>query len=201
MPPSIRASALAVAAGLAVVTPAQALEVFTPDSKATYLRTNGDSPPAPAPLMLDLAAYGWVPGTVLQLRTAGDFDQGPGGDAVEYAIGIFSSSPTLLAHNLQVRVPDAIAAGEPFVTAPTYFGGLPTDVPQDFRFDAEGAAVVVPAGARWLMVAAYDTYYTDNSDPDGDHRYLIGLAPVPEPATWALALAGIGVLLTRRRAA
>lgn len=44
-------------------------------------------------------------------------------------------------------------------------------------------------------VAAYGTAYVD------DFRMGYDLAPVPEPASWALWLAGIGVLVARRRSA
>ena len=182
-------------------TSSHALAVFTPNLKATYLRTNGESPPTPAPLVLDLAAYGWSAGQRLLLQTTGDFDNGPNGDDFFRSIGIFSASSTLLPLNLQVRVPDAIDAGAlPFVTAPTFFGGLATDVPEDFLFGQDGTEVQVPQGATHLFLAVYDSLYQDNSDPNGDFRFQIqALPPVPEPGAWALLLAGLGAIGWQRR--
>lgn len=200
----IKTLALAGMLTLASVN-SHALEVFIPNLKATYLRTHNENPPAPAPLIVDLASYGWGAGQRLLLQSVGDFDNGPNGDTFFNSIGIFSASSTLLPQNLQVRVPDAIDAGLPFVTAPTYHGHYATDVAEDFLFQHAGTEVLVPYGATHLFLAVYDSWYQDNSDPDGDFGFHIqALPPVPEPGTWVLLLAGIGLLgwrSTRRDAA
>lgn len=95
-------------AALAIVSaPASALEVLPPDTRTTWLRAGNER--RPAPLMLDLTARGWLPGTTLWLQTEGDCDHGHGRDDAFLALGLFSSSTTLLASNLQARVPGPAA--------------------------------------------------------------------------------------------
>lgn len=155
--------------------------------RATYLRTNQDQP-AP-PLVLDLAALGIAPDTWLRVGTTGGFRYVNGGQDNGRALcGVFSSSSTLLASNLQQRVPGAIAAGPSFASANTFFGGLPMDVPQDFycsRNDwAENTVVQVPAGATHLFLGVHDSLYNDNVDPNGDYAAVVSVAPAPnQPGT------------------
>lgn len=116
-------------------------------------------------------------------------------------IGVFSSSSTLLAATNQNRVPGAIDAGTDIVTAPTHFGALATDIPQDFFISGAGTTLVIPTGAAYLFVAAHDSLYGDNTDPDADYAVqLEAVAAVPEPSS--LLLLGMGVVgtaLRRRR--
>jgi hypothetical protein len=189
-------STLAGAAGAATFVPLE--------SKSTYLLTYNDNPTPPPALAIDLAAYGFHGGDRLLLQVVGDVDNGPGGDTFTFTMGLFSSSSTLLANDQRYRVPGAITSDGPaVVTSPTYFGAKPTDVPQDFGFDkGDGVLVTVPAGAQFLFLAKTDQLYNDNSDPDHDYGVLIGLAPVPEPSTWALwlgGLASVGCVARRRR--
>ena len=67
-----------------------------------------------------------------------------------------------------------------FVTAPTYFGGEATDIPEDFlvasaEYPGGTICVVIPNGATHLFLAAHDSLYEDNSDPDGDFGYELTL--------------------------
>ncbi len=151
---------------------------FSLDPRGTYLRTNSDSPNAP--LIVDLAAIGITSGETIRLSVAGSYQQtGSPADQSNGTIAVFSSSSTLLATSQPHRVPGAIAAGVPVFTAPTFFGGLPTDIPEDFRVaraNVTEVVVEVPAGAVFLFVCPEDTLYFDNSDPDGDYRVTIGSA-------------------------
>lgn len=155
--------------------------------RATYLRTNQDQP-AP-PLVLDLAAIGAPAGTWLRVGTTGGFRYISGGqDGYRSLCGVFSSSSTLLATNLQQRVPDAIAAGPSFASASTFYGSLPMDVPQDFFCSrngwAENTVVQVPAGATHLFLGVHDSLYNDNVDPNGDFAAVVSLVPTPaQPGT------------------
>jgi hypothetical protein len=175
------------------------------DPTTTFLHTHNDSPtPAPA-LALRLSDYGFGAGDRLFLQAQGDIDNGPGGDTFDFTMGAFSSSSLLLGNEQRYRIVDAIASDGPgFVSSPTYSGSQPTDIPQDFGFNSTGALVTVPAGAVFLFLAKSDAWYHDNTDPDHDYGVLIGLAPVPEPSTWALCLGGLGSVgwvLRRRRVA
>jgi len=177
---------------------------FVPlESTATYLHTYSDSPTPPPALALNLADYGFAVGDRILLEVVGAIDNGPGGDTFTFTMGVFSSSNALLANDERYRVTGAIATDAPdFVSSPTYIGGHLTDIPEDFGFDKpDGIVVTVPVGANYLFLAKHDQWYHDNSDPNHDYGVLIGLAPVPEPSTWAMGLAGLALVggLSRRR--
>lgn len=194
---------LTCAALLALLGSAAAAATFVPlESKATYLHTFSDSPTPPGALALSLSDLGFAPGDRLLLQAVGAVDNGPGGDVYFRSIGVFSSSPVLLGNSLLNRVPGALDSDAPdFVTANTYFGGRVTDIAEDFMYDREVRKFTVPVGAQYLFVAIHDQLYHDNSDPNHDFGLLISAAPVPEPSSWALLLAGTAALLgwTRRR--
>lgn len=150
--------------------------------RAAYLRTNQDQPTAP--LLLDLATIGAPPGTWLRVGSTGGFRYVNGGqDGFRALCGVFSSSSTLLATNVQQRVPDAIAAGPAFLSGGTYNGNLPMDVPQDFFCSrngwAENTVVQVPAGATHLFLGVHDSLYNDNVDPNGDYAAVVSIEPAP----------------------
>lgn len=168
-------------AALGLALPAQSFS-FPLNSKASYLRTSSDSPAAP--LVLDLAGLGLAPGMWLRIGTSGGFRYVSGGqDDFHSLIGVFSASATLLATNVQQRVPDAIAAGPAFPSPNTYFGNQPMDVPQDFYCSRntyeESAVVQIPDGATHLFLGVHDSYYADNGDPNGDYQALVSVVPTP----------------------
>jgi hypothetical protein len=155
-----------------------------------YLRLSpGDSAVDATPLAL--SALGAVPGQSLLLAGFGDMDNGPASDSILSLIGVYSSSPVLLATSLQHRVPGALEAGPEFVSSPTLSGSLPTDIPEDFRVTSASqadATVEIPAGAQFLFVGNHDSQWFDNSDPDGDLGCKVTVV-----ATWkdvGLALPG-----------
>lgn len=113
-----------------------------------------------------LADHGIAPGDRLRLEAVGDYHNGNGERT--RGVGVFSSSATLLSASEAHRVPDAIDAGEDYVTNPTYgCGGEPTDIPEDFAYEPE-AAVTVPQGATHLFLCIRDSWYADNTDLDDD---------------------------------
>ena len=134
--------------------------------KATYLRTSSD-PATDAP-PINLSTYGILPGDLLRLTQLGDFNTGIG-IFVGNMIGIFSSNSVLLAQSETNRVPGAIASGPPVFTGPTYFGGLPTDIPLDFQILQTNISLHVPAGAAYLFVSAADSLFYDNTDDAANH--------------------------------
>ncbi|MCO6433356.1 hypothetical protein, partial [Nitrosomonas nitrosa] len=77
---------------------------------------------------------------------------------------------------------------------PTFFGNLPNDIAEDFLIT--NTLIQIPAGAAYLFVAASDSYYSDNSDLDGDYGMRITqVIPVPLPDTiWLISL-GLLVLI------
>jgi hypothetical protein len=171
------------------------------DPKGTYLRTSSD-PGSLGTIPLDLAVLGFSPGQTVLLQQLGDFDCGPPCvDDRTAMIGVFSSSSTLLAATNQNRVPGAIDAGTDVVTASTHYGGLATDIPQDFFISGAGTTLVIPTGAAYLFIAAHDSLYGDNTDPDVDYAVqLEAVAAVPEPSSLLLLGMGVvGTVLRRRR--
>src|SRR5215472_1633203 len=142
------------------------------DPKATYLLTRDDPGAVPA-LIIPLASLGIRAGDTITIQTQGDFSFCfPSGcpEIQGTACGVFSSNARLLpAHNLH-RVVGALPVTadfvSPCVTAPTLFGQIPTDIPEDFYID--GSSMTVPNGAHYLFVAVADIFYGDNADPNGN---------------------------------
>lgn len=172
---------LLAAAALGLGLPAQTF-TFPLNPRATFLRTNSDSPVAP--LVVDLAALGVAPGSWLRIGSTGGFRYVNGGqDGYRALVGVFSADSTVLATNVQQRVPLAIAAGPAYASANTYFGNLPMDIPQDFFCSRNGWAdsvvVEVPNGATHLLLGVHDSLYNDNADPNGDHAAVVTLLPTP----------------------
>jgi hypothetical protein len=176
--------------GFALVTAiaghAVADEKLKVDPRGSYLRANQDSPRRP--LILSLSDYGIAPDDHLRLWVAGDWKRGTDyQDDTRRGLAVFSTSDELLATSERHRIPGAIDAGCDWITSKTHFGGLDTDIPEDFAIcgaDASewnGAALRVPDGAGYLFIAVNDSYYADNTDPDSDfYVYLRELAASPK---------------------
>lgn len=122
--------------------------------------------------------------------------------------GVFSQTHDLLDASHLQRLPGAISAGLPDYTDPYYTTfyfnrNVSTVNPFDFLIPyGLGVTVTVPADTYWLVIGAYDSYYKDNTDPNGNLGVLIDSqvqVVTPEPATAALILAGLGGMLALRR--
>lgn len=197
----LAASAFLVLAAL----PAAAQTVVLPiGPKDGYLRLSpNDSGADSTPVAL--TTIGVFPGQTLRTHGLGDMDNGPAGDTVLSLIGVFSTNTILLANNVQHRVPGAVEAGPDFVSAPTFTGALPTDIPEDFRVATSVQLewfVEVPAGANYLFVGNHDSQWFDNSDPDGDLAVQLTVVGTWKDVGFALpgstgapTLAGSGLLL------
>jgi Secretion system C-terminal sorting domain len=147
------------------------------DPRATYLRTNNDGAPAAVPFALESAALS--PGNWVLLQRLGDFDNGPNGDTYVNLSGVFSRNDTLLANTVQQRVPGAVDAGVDFVSSNTYYSSLPTDIAEDFFIDS--IYIQIPDSARFLFLSVSDSWFQDNSDPDGDFALRIVRSNPPLP--------------------
>lgn len=146
------------------------------DPRAAYVRTNNDSPVAP--LVVNLGSLGIAAGDWLSVGSQGTFRYINGGqDNYRSLCAVFSSNATLLATNVQQRVPGAIAAGPSFPSGNTFSGSLPMDIPQDFFVSrnlwSDHVEVQVPAGATHLFIGVHDSLFNDNVDPNGDYGVVI----------------------------
>jgi hypothetical protein len=198
-------TAAIIGSGIAV-QPADAVPaVVGIDPRATYLLTNGDN--AASAIPIELAPFGISPGDSLLLERLGKWDAGGGCsfDDCTGMVGVFSASDVLLSDNQLHRVQDAIDTGSDILTLFTLSGNVSTDIPEDFRISAEfsdavmvsSVTVDVPLGATHLFVAAHDSRYFDNSDPNGN--FALQITIVPEPGS-ALPLAcGLIVFLIGNR--
>jgi len=146
--------------------------VISVDVRATFLRTQSETVAKDSPA-IDLAKLGLKAGDLIQLEVLGEFSwsQGELPEDTTLMIGIFSSSATLLPANQLNRVAGALDVGPEAPTGFTLFGGFATDIPQDFLIGS--SKVRIPAGARFLFVAAPDVFYSDNADPDGNYALRI----------------------------
>jgi hypothetical protein len=140
------------------------------DPRAPYIRTHGDAAIATTPVAL--ASLGIAPGDRIVITRQGSHSSN------QTAMGaLFSSSATLLDSDTLNRVPGALMSDAPAVkTGLTFQSAMTTDIPQDFAVSGTGTAVTVPAGATHLFVGVLDSYFGDNTDPDGDFGFRIELS-------------------------
>ena len=157
--------------------PSYAAATIKINPKATYLHTNNDAG-AINSIPIELSSIGLAAGDTILLEHLGDYSQGPNADIVTSMLAVFSSSATLTSATNLHRVSGAIDAGVDAITENTYFGSQPTDIPEDFRIMDSGTLITIPTGALYLFVTASDSYYQDNTDPDGDYNVRISFAPL-----------------------
>lgn len=166
---------LALQLAAALTAPAQAQVFITPDVRAAFIHTaSADSSTTAVPV--ELASIGVAPGDYLRIRSVGAFDCGPCPDNNRTTMAAFSSTAEILAPALLNRLPGAIDTGVEFISANTFYGNQPTDIPEDFLVygvsqNITEVRIRVPAAAAYLFITPHDSLYEDNSDPDGDHRY------------------------------
>lgn len=165
----------------------------------TFLHTNQDT--AGSTVAIDLWALGVHEGDSLVLERLGAFaphGTGAADDTASGMIGVFSSTNQLLDGSYLNRVTGAIDAGTDVTTSVSYYGAMASDITQDFAI-GNNTVLTAPVGGRYLFVAASDSYWGDNTDPNGD--FQLRITAVPEPATSALLMAGLGVVAgaARRR--
>lgn len=185
----------------------QAITILQIDPRATYFRTYED-PDALDAVALDLGLLGFRSGDVMRFTRLGDFDCSFGTcpfgfDSTIGMGGVFSASTFLLGSDQLNRVVGAIDAGPELDTLhKTLFGGFPLDISEDFAINGDGVVVPVPVGARYLFIGAYDIFFGDNRDPDGDFALQIARVtpmPIPEPGTVVLLGSGLAGLLAWRK--
>ena len=203
--------------GLAAA-PAAHAQVFVPiDPTTTYLHTYQDNGGDSSPILLSslvFSGHALQPGDIVNLSEVGDFlltTSNPGLGFEDTALGVFSSSSTLLDASLLNRVPGAIKAGNDNITDPTLFGNEQTDIPEDFLIEpGAGANVTIPVGANYLFLSANDNLFGDNANPNNDFGVEISYvpsAPVPEASTTislglllVFGMGGLAVSIRRRKA-
>jgi hypothetical protein len=154
--------------GAALGATAIAQTTVSVDPRATYLRQNGENTTF-STVPVALSSLGASPGNLLQIRQIGVANTGTG--TTRAMCGLFSSSSTILGNSNTNRVPGAIAAGTPYISGNTFFGNIPTDIPQDFLISdwsldpstPRSVVVTVPTGATHIFFGIPDTLFQDNS--------------------------------------
>jgi len=141
------------------------------NSKSDYLTVaNGDNPAAPVVITLSDVFGATDPGghtlRLTRVGTFADSTQLKNGGQTKVS-GVFSSTNVVLGTNVQDRIPGALQSAAPAFKTPPVLQGffiVQTDIPQDFLIDP-GLDVVVPAGAKYLIVAPFspDLTWGDNS--------------------------------------
>ena len=173
---------------------------------STYLRTS-DDPYAQNTIPVSLSSLGLQPGDEISMQAFGDFCYfAP--NCFKFIVppspilGLFSTSSTLLSSSLLNRIPGAIGAvGTPALSWFTYYGNLPTDIPQDFLIPQipGSTEITIPAGASFLFLSVIDSLYGDNVDRDQEVGVSISVdsqpSSVPEPSTLVLVSCGVGLTL------
>lgn len=195
-------------ASMATLSLGQAWNFVKIDPKSTYLRDSQFAPSA-ATIHLGLEHRDdWT----LEIRTVGYYNRASDNRASRNisseAVVVFSSTGKLDGDwHKQERVGGAVDAGTDFYTLPTWNGGLPTDIGEDFGIDHQAAKVDIPTGGDFFMVTPYDNGFWNNEDdfslPGADSRgfgieYRVIRGAVPEPATLATVAIGL-IALARRR--
>lgn len=107
-------------------------------------------------------------GDVLTFELVGYFQAGDQHTDTYASLGaVFNNYHTNLS-------PGSYTNAGPFPSPPTYHNGWPTDIPQDF-YIPNGRVVYaqVPKGATRILFTVWDSFFSDNSDPNGDFGVYI----------------------------
>ena len=129
------------------------------DPAGSYLSDPSSNDFVP-PTRANATDFGVTPGQILSFRASGDYAAGQGWDEEENEIlAVFvDAEGNYLAPDLH---PNAVTEVQS--------SGLATDIPQDFPLSiGDIVHIRVPDSAVALLFSVEDSYYSDNTDPDGD---------------------------------
>jgi Ca2+-binding RTX toxin-like protein len=138
------------------------------DPRGTYLNV-APTDAANAPTTVLLATLGLVPGDVITLSRSGAYKAGEGisssgfpfTDASTSMLAVFSGAAGLLAPDTYLGFTSPLQGVPP---------NLPTDVAQDFFVVGPGVTTLtIPAGAISIKFSPSDSFFQDNTDPNGDY--------------------------------
>ncbi len=168
-------------------------DIILVDPAASYLFSNfGPAPANAVPIALSSLSFAPTAGQFITITVDGTYDPyGGGHDTYTLSSGVFSSSSTILPVSNLNRIPGALFTNAPpHVTQPVEATGASTDIPQDFLIsdnpsDQTSVTVQIPVGANYLFAAVDDSYYPDNTSPNG-LGFNITPASVPEPSSFIL---------------
>lgn len=186
--------------GLLLISMSTLATTISIDPKSTFLRTSSNDTAAVNSIAIELTSLGLSAGDYVRLEQLGDLSQKTGNPdtAVGYMLGVFSGSNILLNSSMLDRVKGAIDSGSDVLTAPTFFQSLATNIAEDFA--VTDIVLQIPVGSLYLFVASSDSYYSDNSDPDGDYGVRITqVFPVSLPGMTGLIGIGLVVFVMLRR--
>jgi outer membrane autotransporter protein len=134
------------------------------DPAGTYL-TPSTSDPANAPTEIDLVALGIQAGDIITLNGSGDYENIVGFGDVDYSlVAVFQGASGFLS------------PGPSSTVSMPYFSTI-SDIAEDFFVTTTPRQAEVPAGATKLLLNVNDTFYSENSDPDGDFAVVITFTP------------------------
>ena len=139
---------------------------------------------------VQIEGLSWNPGTLLKMTQLGalSFQNGGPDNIAATIVVVFSATDDYDTNTSNLnRVDDAIDAGLDDAYSSTGLVCSPptaSEIPQDFAVYGSASAglsttgygytvVRVPEGAEFMFLTPNDTYWADNSDPNGDYKLQI----------------------------
>ena len=134
---------------------------FHVDPRGTYLARSPADNLLIAATRVNLLTLGVSAGDALSISSQGDFKWAINGanDEATSLIGVFVDAQGKFLAGI---------GGNPAFSIPQNETGIATDIPQDFSLGNTASVITVPVGAVAILFSPNDSYFSDNSDPDGD---------------------------------
>ena len=141
------------------------MPIITIDPKGTYLNKSATDAANPATTAL-LSDLGLAAGDMITLSRSGSYQpSATGSDTSTSLLAVFSGASGLITPATYLTF-----------TSPLQFGSstASTDVVQDFFVVGPGVTVIkIPVGATSLKFSTNDSFFADNSDPNGDFKVTV----------------------------
>jgi len=133
-------------------------KTFPVDAQGTYLTTSEDSPHKPTTIPFQTLALS--AGDYIALQEQGAFIPGQGLAPSNNLCACFFAGRRAI-------LPADINQQKDVVTLPAYYGGVPTDIPEDFSVPVDSKVMVrVPTSSTEIAFTANDAYFADNQSAD-----------------------------------
>ena len=154
------------------------MALISVDPRGTYLNV-APTDAANAPTTVLLSTLGLASGDVITLSRSGAYKAGEGisssgvpfADASTSMLAVFSGAAGLIAPDTYLGFTSPLQGVPP---------NLPTDVVQDFFVVGPGiTTLMIPAGATSIKFSPNDSFFQDNTDPNGDYAVEVRKLEAP----------------------